>query len=334
MQTILRVLTDGEPVLIPEITPEMLDAASADDTHRAMLRVLGPRSMISVPLLASGRVIGALTIVTAESGRRYRSGDLPLVLELARRAALAVENARLFQEAQQATRARDDMLGIVAHDLRNPLSTILMGSEMLLEMAQSPERSRERDRIEMVRRAATSMNQLIQDLLDVKRVDSGGMVIERRPESVVSLVAHALEALGPLAAAGSLTLESVVPADLPLVLADAARIQQVLSNLVGNAIKFTPKGGRITITARRESATEVRIAVRDTGPGMPPDQLPHIFGLFWQGRRSDRRGVGLGLAIVKGIVEVHGGRVWVESQVDVGSEFIFTLPVAESPTPA
>ena len=125
-----------------------------------------------------------------------------------------------------------------------------------------------------------------------------------------------------------LVLESVVSEDLPPIHADPARIQQVLSNLVGNAIKFTPQGGRITIRAERGGADEVRIAVRDTGPGMAVEQLPHIFGRYWQGKRSDRRGIGLGLAIVKGIVEAHGGRIWVESHPGAGSEFIFTLPVA------
>ncbi len=325
---VARVLANGTPALIPEITREVLEAAATDEAHRKLLRELGPRSMISVPLLASGRVLGALTLVAAESERRYGPDDLTFALELARRAALAVENARLFHEAQQATRARDDMLEIVAHDLRNPLSTILMSTELLLDAAQAEERPRERELLEIVGRAAVSMSQLIQDLLNVKRVESGGLVIERRTESVSPLVADAVELLRPLAVAGALALESVVPADLPAILADRARIQQVLSNLVGNAIKFTPKGGRITISAWLESAGEVRISVRDTGPGMPPDHLPHIFGYYWQGNRSDRRGVGLGLAIVKGIVEAHEGRVWVESRLGTGSEFIFTLPVA------
>jgi PAS domain S-box-containing protein len=328
LETILHVLTDGEPLLLSDITLETLYRGETDLALQQVLRELGPRSMICVPLPASGRVIGALTVMIAESGRRYGPEDLTLVLDLARRAALAVENARLFHEAQQATRARDDMLGIVAHDLRNPLSTVLMGSEMLSENAQSPERSHDRDLIEMVQRAATSMQQLIQDLLEVRRAESTGLTLERRPEPIVPLVAHAVEVLKPLAVAASLTLESDVPADLPAVHADPARIQQVLSNLVGNAIKFTSKGGGVTIAARADGAGNVRVSVRDTGSGIPPDQLPHIFGLYWQGRGNDRRGVGLGLAIVKGIVEAHDGSVWVESQLGVGSEFIFTLPVA------
>jgi signal transduction histidine kinase len=131
--------------------------------------------------------------------------------------------------------------------------------------------------------------------------------------------------LRPLASGSSIVMEASVAADLPAVLADAARIQQVLSNLVGNAVKFTPRQGRITVAADRLE-TEVRFAVIDTGPGIPPEQVPHIFGRFWQARSSDRRGLGLGLAIAKGIVEAHNGRIWVESQVGAGSTFYFTLP--------
>jgi signal transduction histidine kinase len=133
--------------------------------------------------------------------------------------------------------------------------------------------------------------------------------------------------LRPLASGSSIVMEPNVADGLPQVVADGARIQQVLSNLVGNAVKFTPRQGRITVSAELLE-TEVRFAVIDTGPGIPPEQVPHIFGRFWQARSSDRRGIGLGLAIAKGIVEAHGGRIWVESQVGVGSIFYFTLPTA------
>jgi signal transduction histidine kinase len=144
-----------------------------------------------------------------------------------------------------------------------------------------------------------------------------------------AVVRDAIDLLRPLAAAQTLTLESEVPDDLPRVLVDPPRLQQVLSNLVGNAIKFTPRGGRITLRARPESA-EVCLAVIDTGPGIPADQLPHIFGRFWQARPADKRGIGLGLAIARGIVEAHQGRIWVESRVGEGSAFYFTMPVAGS----
>jgi signal transduction histidine kinase len=145
--------------------------------------------------------------------------------------------------------------------------------------------------------------------------------------SAGALVTEAVEMLRPLAASSAIELTLEAAPELPHVSADPHRIQQVLSNLIGNAIKFTPRGGRITVSTE-PVAGELRVAVSDTGPGIPAEQLPHIFGHFWQGAHTDRRGVGLGLSIAKGIVEAHGGRIWVESIVGEGSRFVFTLPVA------
>jgi len=189
------------------------------------------------------------------------------------------------------------------------------------------ERTQERGQQEIVRRAADRMNRMIQDLLDVKRMEGGTLTMDLKPESADVLVNDTIDMLRPLASGSSIVMEPNVADGLPQVIADGARIQQVLSNLVGNAVKFTPRQGRITVSADLLE-TEVRFAVIDTGPGIPPEQVPHIFGRFWQARSSDRRGIGLGLAIAKGIVEAHGGRIWVESQVGVGSTFYFTLPTA------
>jgi signal transduction histidine kinase len=212
--------------------------------------------------------------------------------------------------------------------LRNPLNTIVMGASLMLEVIADPQ-SRLSRQAQMVHRAAERMNRLIQDLLDVRRIDSGRMAIELRAEAVDGLLREAMDMLRPLATAASLELDCDLAGTLPRVAADSARILQVLSNLVGNAIKFTPAGGTVRVRAE-QADREVRFAVSDTGPGIPADQLPHIFGRFWQGARVDRRGIGLGLAIAKGIVEAHGGRIWVESEVGTGSQFIFTLPIAES----
>jgi signal transduction histidine kinase len=171
---------------------------------------------------------------------------------------------------------------------------------------------------------------MIQDLLDVKRMESGRLTIDARPEQPTSIVNDTIDMLRPLAAGSTIRLETNIEEFLPPVIADAARIQQVLSNLVGNAVKFTPRNGRITVCAERIES-EVRFSVIDTGPGIPAEQLPHIFGRFWQAKSSDRRGIGLGLAIAKGIVEAHNGRIWVESTVGLGSTFYFTLPSAPEP---
>jgi signal transduction histidine kinase len=189
------------------------------------------------------------------------------------------------------------------------------------------DRVQERRQQEIVRRAADRMNRMIQDLLDVKRMESGRLTIDATPELPTTLINDTIDMLRPLATGSTIRLESNVEEDLPPVLADAARIQQVLSNLVGNAVKFTPRDGRITVCAERIDG-EVRFGVIDTGPGIPAEQLPHIFGRFWQAQASDRRGIGLGLAIAKGIVEAHNGRIWVESHVGLGSTFYFTLPAA------
>ena len=190
-----------------------------------------------------------------------------------------------------------------------------------------PERVQERRQVEIVRRAADRMNRMIQDLLDVKRMESGRLGIEIRAEPPSAIINDTIDMLRPLASGSTIRLDTNLEENLPAVLADSARIQQVLSNLVGNAVKFTPRSGRITVCAEK-AGNEVRFAVIDTGPGIPAEQLPHIFGRFWQAKSSDRRGIGLGLAIAKGIVEAHNGRIWVESHVGLGSTFYFTLPSA------
>jgi PAS domain S-box-containing protein len=328
---LMRVMATGAPVLEADITSAFIRASFAEAEQRRVVEALEPRSLICVPLVASGKPLGALTLVTSGSGRRYDIADLSLAADLARRAAIVVEHARLFHEAQQATRARDDVLAVVAHDLRNPLNTVTMAVSLMLETTP-PERVEERRQVEIVRRAADRMNRMIQDLLDVKRMESGRLTTDLRPELPATLINDTIDMLRPLATGSTIRLEADIEDNLPPVLADAARVQQVLSNLVGNAIKFTPRSGRITVCAEHIDG-EVRFGVIDTGPGIPAEQLPHIFGRFWQAKTSDRRGIGLGLAIAKGIVEAHNGRIWVESHVGLGSTFYFTLPAATEKTP-
>ncbi|MDQ6689737.1 MAG: PAS domain S-box protein [Gemmatimonadota bacterium] len=323
---LIRVMTTGEPVLEADITPAFIRASFAEPSQRATVEALDPRSLICVPLVNAGKPLGALTLVTSGSGRRYDEADLSLAADVARRAAIVVEHARLFHQAEQATRARDDILAVVAHDLRNPLNTVTMAISLMLETTPV-ERTQERRQQEIVRRAADRMNRMIQDLLEVKRMEAGRLTIDVKAEGADVIVNDTIDMLRPLAVGSSIVMEAHVADDLPRVLADSARIQQVLSNLVGNAVKFTPRQGRITVAAEAVDG-EVRFAVIDTGPGIPPEQVPHIFGRFWQAKPSDRRGIGLGLAIAKGIVEAHQGRIWVESHPGLGSTFYFTLPIA------
>jgi PAS domain S-box-containing protein len=281
------------------------------------------------PLVARDRVLGVLCLYRA--GAPYDADEVVLAQDLARRVALAVENALLYDSAQRAIRARDETVAVISHDLRNPVSAISMiagniGSDRVPE----GDGTALGEYLRVIRQAAAQADALIQDLMDVTRIEAGRLRLDFAPERLSQVLHGALDVLAPLAAERSLTLEAHVDDGLPPVEVDAQRIQQVMSNLVGNAIKFTPPGGRVRVHAERRGG-EIVVEVRDSGPGIAPDQLPHVFDRYWQGSRPTRFGAGLGLPIAKGIVEAHGGRMWVQSAVGEGSTFSFTIPVADAP---
>jgi signal transduction histidine kinase len=218
------------------------------------------------------------------------------------------------------------VLGVVAHDLRNPLSTILLHAQTLTRHGPDPER-RSQKRGDAIHRAATRMNRLIQDLLDVAVMESGQLTIERARLSARDLIAGSVDTQKPLAASSSLELRVELDRDLPDVWGDRDRLLQVFENLIGNAIKFTKAGGCITVGATSRDH-EVIFRIADTGAGIAPENLPHVFDRFWQATSTNRQGAGLGLPITKGIVEAHGGRIWVESTPHRGTTFSFTIPEA------
>jgi PAS domain S-box-containing protein len=321
-------LRTGQSQLVAELTDDYLRQIAEDDRHLELLRNVHFVSAMYVPLIARGRTLGVLTF--ASERRQYDPEDLALAEELARRAALAVDNAMLYRSARQATQARDDMLSIVSHDLRNPIHTAYMSAGFVLEiMPADASREMERTQLRIIKRAMDRANRLIQDLLDVTRIETRGIQIVPAPTPVASLLADTEEESRPVAKERGITLEVSASESLPPVLADQGRAAQVLSNLVGNALKFTPSGGTVRVTATA-LPDAVCFKVTDTGPGIAPEQLPHLFDRFWQASRADRRGVGLGLSIAKGIVEAHGGKIWVDSTPGVGSSFCFTLPLAEN----
>ncbi|HEY7396548.1 MAG TPA: PAS domain S-box protein [Gemmatimonadaceae bacterium] len=228
---------------------------------------------------------------------------------------------------KRAIVARDEVLGFVAHDLRNPLGAILMQAALLERVGPDPER-RDQKAKELIIRSAKRMNRLIQDLLDVATIEAGRLKLESTRVSASELVREAVEAQATHATAANVNLRLDVPYDVPAIWADRDRLLQVFENLVGNAIKFTPAGGRITVAAASQN-TQVLFSVADTGAGIAQDSLAHIFDPFWQAAtREQRLGAGLGLPITRGIVEAHGGELWVESQVGQGSTFFFTIPMA------
>ena len=294
-------------------------------TDFAELARLGVRSLIAVPVAPRGQSVGAIVLATLGDSRRYHPSDLEAAEELARRASIAVDNVRLYGEAQEALRAREDLLAIVSHDLRNPLGVVLASSSLLLKSSLPPEKEgRARRQVEAIQRAGNRMNRLIRDLLDFASIQGGRLSVTLRPRDAAAIVSEVLEALEPLAASKTLRLANETAGDL-CVSCDHDRVVQLLSNVIGNAIKFTPDGGTITVRATRDG-TEVRFAVVDNGPGIPAEELPHVFDRYYQARRKNREGIGLGLSIARGIVEAHGGRIWVESEEGRGSTFFFTLP--------
>jgi PAS domain S-box-containing protein len=320
-----RVLRTGRPET-GEVTDELLAAAIDNQEDLERVRRLGFRFYLVVPLQARERTLGVLTLASTDPSRSFGPTDLALAEETARRAGMAIDNARLYQQAQRAIRARDDLLAIVSHDLRNPLSLTLMNADLLAESLPPDETGRRaRDRAHQIRRSATRMSRLIGDLLDAAAIETGSLPISRTRQDVAPLVEEALEMMRPMAHGRTLALERVLVGDVPAVDCDRERILQVFSNLIGNAIKFTPQGGAITVSVERV-VDEVRFAVTDTGPGIIAEDLPHVFDRYWRAKRTERGSVGLGLYIVKGIVEAHGGRIWVESRVGIGSTFYFTLP--------
>lgn len=305
------------------------DDARLPDAHDAAFQEawseIGATSALFAPLAAGDRVFGALGLFAA--GREFESEDRMLATELARRIGLALENARLYEESQRAIRARDETVAVVSHDLRNPVNAISMIAGNIGALAGSEDTAPAiAEYMQVIQQAAAQADALIQDLLDVTRIEAGRLRIDPATEALDAVVNSALLVLAPLAHERSVALEWQLPDDLPPAFVDAPRLQQVVSNVVGNAIKFTPPGGRIDVRLRQEGDTLV-ISVADTGPGISVAQLPHIFDRYWQGSRSARFGAGLGLPIAKGIVEAHGGDMWVDSTAGKGSTFHIRVPM-------
>jgi PAS domain S-box-containing protein len=323
---IRSVLATRQPLVVEHMTPQFLEAMAQGPEHLQALLAMGLTSFMAVPLLMRGQPLGILMLGSSTPDRLFGPEDLRLAENLADRAAMAIENARLYGAAVQATQLRDEVLGVVAHDLRNPLSTIMLQTGILKRQGDEPDR-RSQKSSEAIHRAATRMNRLIQDLLDVALIESGQLTIARAPLSARELLVEAVEVQRPFAAASSLEIRVDMEGDVPEILGDRDRLLQVFDNLIANAIKFTDAGGCITVSAAAGDP-EIVFRVQDTGHGIAPEHLPLLFDRFWQATKIGRQGAGLGLPITKGIIEAHGGRIWVESTPDRGSTFSFTIPKA------
>ncbi|HVF43984.1 MAG TPA: PAS domain S-box protein [Pyrinomonadaceae bacterium] len=328
-QGVPQVLRTGKSELYPLITDEMLVAGAIDEEHLKIMREIGFTSAILAPLVAQGRTLGVITFISAESGRRYGREDLALAENLAHRAGIAVDNARLYRKAQEANRLKDEFLATVSHELRTPLTAILGWASMLRKTEF--DRATAQNALETIERNARAQSQIIEDLLDVSRIVTGKLRLDVRQVEPVSFIDAAVESVRPAAEAKGVRLSKILDTGPTALSGDPARLQQIIWNLLSNAIKFTPKGGRVEIRLARVGSS-LEINVSDTGAGVKPEFLPYVFDRFRQADSSTTRrhgGLGLGLAIVRHLVELHGGTVRAESAGEGGgSTFTVTLPVA------
>jgi PAS domain S-box-containing protein len=326
-ELLASVLDSRRAMVVTTVSGDPVAALSHNPRRQRALRTAGLTAVVAVPLLAHGSLVGAITLISCSPARVYDAGDLRVAEELAQRAALSIANARLFCEAQRALRIRDDVLAIVSHDLRNPVATIGLLAPVL-RRAGRIDAGRLSQLADTIERSVEDMHLLIDDLLDFARIHSSTFSVDTQPDQLHRVVQPIVDQLRVLADAKHQTIEVDVPPGLPDVAVDARRIGQVISNLVGNAVKFTPERGTIRIIAHAQEHG-VTVSVTDTGEGIPSEYLARIFDRFWQAPRTPHRGTGLGLSIAKGIVEAHGGTIWAESDMGKGSSFSFTLPFAD-----
>jgi signal transduction histidine kinase len=322
--------------LAGRLVPELADACTVEHDGPGGDAALGGDAARTLRLpLGGGTARGAvadvaLRLVRSPPHPAFDDADVALAGEIARRAGRALERARLVGALQDAVAARDQVLAVVAHDLRSPLTAVRFDVEMLQLDSTRALGASDAATLARVERAVARMDRLIEDLLDVARIGRDALALDRRMHDVRALLDEAVATLRPLVVGHGLTFEAHGDDALPALPIDGPRLLQALSNLVGNAVKFAAHDGRVSLTwrlAEHDGAREVRIAVCDDGAGIGPEALQHIFGAFWQARHADRRGLGLGLAIARAIVDAHGGRIWVESVVGQGSTFVVALPV-------
>jgi PAS domain S-box-containing protein len=331
LHPITQAFVQGRSILIEGFTPELLQQISQNEDHARLIAATGIRSFITVPMRVRGRTLGVLTFFTSRSGRRYTAAELTLMEDLARRAALSVENARLYREAQEAIRLRDEFLSIASHELKTPLTPLSLKLQMLASEARrqpaSPFRRAVEDYITVGSRQVKKLSELVNDLLDVARIAGGRLRLELEEVELGALVRDVVTRYEPEAArAGSrLTLEEAPRAVTGRW--DRLRLEQVITNLVDNAIKYG--SGKPIHVSLDSDASRARLCVKDEGIGIASEHLSRIFERF-ERAVSDRHygGLGLGLYITRTIVEALGGSIQVESSPGLGATFTVVLPLA------
>jgi signal transduction histidine kinase len=320
---IRQTLHSRRPAVIEQLTPEHLAACAQGEMHLALLVEMGLTSCAVVPLIAGDRLMGTLLIGVRSGSIGPR--DEHTAEEIARIAAMAIHNSRVHEQASAALGKRDHRLAIVAHDLRAPLSTAVFAAGLLRLRLEEAGMEDVDGVFDVLSRSTEQMVRLIEDLTDVAGLQRGRLSVSAAPVRTADLLAEVVEAYAGHAAELGITLETNARPGSELVQADRARLLQVFSNLLGNAIRFTPRGGTIRIAAARDDGF-VRFSVVDSGSGIPAQVLDRIFEPFWQGDGQAGRGLGLGLSITRAIVDAHRGSIRVQSQPGVGTEVHFSIP--------
>ena len=323
------VLRSREPILVQQIDDPWLEAIAKDAEHLALLRSLQLTSCMCVPLLLRNRLLGVLTLISAESQRRYGPAELAMTAELAGRASVALENAELYRTAQEAIREREAFVSIASHELKNPLSALLGHASLMLRRADrgDPLSAKARQSLATIMEQAERVTVMINSLLDVSRVETGQFAIEREPLDVSALLERVVADQPVSSSNHMLTLTK--PDQPALVVGDEARLTQVFTNLLGNAIKYTPAGGRIVVRINVENE-QVHVSITDPGLGIPAAAIPYLFQRFYRVTRTHAQhvsGLGIGLYVVKEIVTQHAGTISVDSTEGAGSTFTVHLPL-------
>jgi signal transduction histidine kinase len=336
-ETVLgRTVSTGESVQIPDVMQEP-DYPLWDVMDR-----MGMRALLGVPLIRQEKTIGALVVGRKTPGR-FPKQTVDLLQNFATQSVLAIQNARLFrdieekrfqlelanQRLQELDKLKSRLLSNVSHELRTPLTAIEGLAYNMLDGITGQLNAKQMDYMSDIRTSTGRLARLIDDLLDLSKIESGKLKLRPARLAIVKLARELTDSLRPVAEGKAIHLEFASIATALTAWADRDAIAQVLTNLIGNAIKFTPPQGHISVKVHKNSEASVRLSVTDTGPGIPPEEAEKIFEEFYQitqPRRQRSNGVGLGLAISKKLVEMHGGRIWAESEVGKGSVFLFTLP--------
>ena len=325
---IMAVINSGHAEMFEEVKAEQLEVLAHGKQHLDLLRKLGVASLMITPLIARGRVHGALMLVRSAPDQRYNQSDLELSEELARRAAIAIDNARLYRAAQEANRAKADFLAIVSHELRTPLNAIMGYSDLLDTGISGPISEPQRRQLARIRGAARHLLQLIEEILSYARIEAGGLELDLEKTTLGQIAEDAAAVIEPMATGKNLALRLKLDCPKQQVTTDAAKVRQILVNLLSNAVKFTQRG-EVEIGCTVDD-TSARFWVRDTGSGISREQIEKIFEAFWQVERPTTRhvgGTGLGLSVARRFARLLGGEIRVASEPGRGSTFTFTLPL-------